>query len=230
MSKYYAIVKGIQIGIFTDWNITKSYVNGYPGAIYKSFISRESALQYLNSNGVEIKSNQEQFNIIPIKEKQVQSNSREHSEEDTLYIYTDGSHTNHRGGIGLVYVYNKEIIYKLSAKVQEMPTTNNRAELFAIYVALYNLNNIKVNNTIKCTVIYTDSEYSVNIYNKNIIKWQKNEFKTISGDPVKNLDIILATWDIIKKSSDVSILWIKAHADNEYNNLADQLAKNGRDS
>ncbi|MDD8049318.1 MAG: ribonuclease H family protein [Thomasclavelia sp.] len=48
MSKYYAIKKGRKTGIFNTWNECKSYVDGYSGAVYKSFNSKEEADNYLN--------------------------------------------------------------------------------------------------------------------------------------------------------------------------------------
>ena len=236
MSKYYSIAKGREIGIFTNWDIAKSYVDGYPGAKFKSFTTRESAQQYLELNGIKFENSLKPLDIISSSPKLIISsdlskNGQNMHTKDVLYIYTDGSHRNSIGGIGLVFLYNNKIIYKISAKIQEIPTTNNRAELFAIYVAMYNLNNIKVDGNITSITIYSDSEYSVNSYTKNIKIWEKNNYKTVGGEPVKNLDIILPTWNILKDTKlNVNILWVKSHADNEYNNLADKLATEGRDS
>ena len=35
--KYYAVKKGRKTGIFTTWDDCKAQVNGYKGAVYKSF-------------------------------------------------------------------------------------------------------------------------------------------------------------------------------------------------
>ena len=36
-SKYYAVKKGKVPGIYLNWNDCKAMVDGYPGAVYKSF-------------------------------------------------------------------------------------------------------------------------------------------------------------------------------------------------
>ncbi|MDE7479177.1 MAG: ribonuclease H family protein [Lachnospiraceae bacterium] len=45
--KVYAVRKGKQTGIFNTWDACKASVEGYPGAEYKSFLSREEADAYL---------------------------------------------------------------------------------------------------------------------------------------------------------------------------------------
>ena len=45
--KYYAVKKGFKTGIFNSWNECKQVVNGYSGAIYKSFEDIEEAKSFL---------------------------------------------------------------------------------------------------------------------------------------------------------------------------------------
>lgn len=52
--KYYAVKKGLKTGIFDSWEETKEYVLNYNGAIYKSFSTKEDALNYLNDEIKEI--------------------------------------------------------------------------------------------------------------------------------------------------------------------------------
>lgn len=48
MTKYYAIKKGRKPGIYEDWEVAKQQVEGYSGAEYRSFASREDAVAYLS--------------------------------------------------------------------------------------------------------------------------------------------------------------------------------------
>lgn len=48
LAKYYAIKKGRKPGIYEDWEIAKQQVEGYSGAEYRSFASREDAIAYLS--------------------------------------------------------------------------------------------------------------------------------------------------------------------------------------
>ena len=45
--KYYAVKEGRTRGIFEDWESCKQSVNGYSGAQYKSFPTREEAEKYV---------------------------------------------------------------------------------------------------------------------------------------------------------------------------------------
>ncbi|EEU48989.1 uncharacterized protein NECHADRAFT_75702 [Fusarium vanettenii 77-13-4] len=45
--KFYAVAVGRITGVFTTWDETKPQVNGYSGAIHKSFKSREKAQEFL---------------------------------------------------------------------------------------------------------------------------------------------------------------------------------------
>lgn len=45
-SKYYAVKKGKVPGIYLNWNDCKAMVDGYQGAVYKSFKTIEEAEIY----------------------------------------------------------------------------------------------------------------------------------------------------------------------------------------
>ncbi|MDR1809064.1 MAG: viroplasmin family protein, partial [Prevotella sp.] len=46
--KYYVVWKGVNPGIYDNWNDAKLQVNGYEGAVYKSFPTREEAVAAFN--------------------------------------------------------------------------------------------------------------------------------------------------------------------------------------
>ena len=52
MSKFYAVKNGRKTGLFTDWNSVKASVNGFSGAIHKSFSTKIEALNYLYDGNV----------------------------------------------------------------------------------------------------------------------------------------------------------------------------------
>jgi ribonuclease HI len=45
--KLYAVVKGCTPGIYTTWDEAKTQVDGYPGAVYKSFKTEEEAKKWM---------------------------------------------------------------------------------------------------------------------------------------------------------------------------------------
>lgn len=48
--KFYAVVKGYTPGIYTTWDEAKTQVDGYPGAVFKSFKTRKEAEESLTIN------------------------------------------------------------------------------------------------------------------------------------------------------------------------------------
>lgn len=51
-SKYYAVKKGKVPGIYFNWNDCKAMVDGYPGAVYKSFKAIEEAEKFINGEKI----------------------------------------------------------------------------------------------------------------------------------------------------------------------------------
>ena len=132
-------------------------------------------------------------------------------------IYTDGACSGNPGpgGWGAVIFDNDNNQTNISGK--EKNTTNNRMEILAAIMAL---KKIKSNSQI---TIYTDSTYVKNGITEWMFNWKKNDWKTASKKPVKNKDLWIKL-DKLCQNNKVSWKWVKGHATNKYNNLADQLA------
>ncbi len=47
--KFYAVKNGRKVGIFESWDECKAQVDGFSGAIYKSFSKRDEALEFLGA-------------------------------------------------------------------------------------------------------------------------------------------------------------------------------------
>jgi ribonuclease HI len=132
-------------------------------------------------------------------------------------IYTDGACSGNPGpgGWGAVILDEENNEVKISGK--EKSTTNNRMELMASIMAL---KKIKKNSEI---IIYTDSTYLKNGITTWIKNWEKNGWKSVNKKSVKNKDL----WVKLNKLSKEQIIdwkWVKAHAGNKYNEIADGLA------
>ncbi|MBR7177866.1 MAG: ribonuclease HI [Clostridia bacterium] len=133
-------------------------------------------------------------------------------------IYTDGACSGNPGigGWAAVLMYNgkfKEI------SGYDKSTTNNRMELFAVIQALRGLNQ-------PCEVdLCTDSQYISDAFNKQWIEaWQKNNWRTAGKTEVKNIDLWKALLYEVNKHK-VSFIKVKGHADVEFNERCDQLAR-----
>lgn len=136
-------------------------------------------------------------------------------------IYTDGAcHGNPGpGGWGAILEYGsrqKEIFG------YELQTTNNRMEIKA---AIEGLKNIKKSCNIE---IYTDSRYLQMGITQWIYNWLKCNWKTSNNKLVKNSDLWQELYIEVAKHQNVLWYWVKGHADNKNNNIADRLANDGK--
>jgi len=124
-----------------------------------------------------------------------------------INIYTDGASKGNPGpsGIGIVFLINNQ-----SREYGEFlgHGTNNIAELTAVLRALQLIND--KNNDI---VIHTDSEYVIGTFQGGYTAR-------------KNQELIQKIKNEIRKFNSVKFVKVKAHADDYYNNIADQLAVN----
>ena len=133
-------------------------------------------------------------------------------------IYTDGACSGNPGIGGWGGVILEDTNSPICLNGGEENTTNNRMELTAA------INCIKVFKSKENIEIFTDSKYLKDGIEKWINNWKKNNWKTASKKSVKNKDLWIKLDDIIKKH-EINWNWVKGHANNKYNELADSLAR-----
>ena len=94
-------------------------------------------------------------------------------------------------------------------------TTNNTTELAAIYVALAAIDHYRAEGEdVPAVKIYGDSQYAGNLVFGN---WK----------PKENKELVAKVKQLASEVPNVTWEYVKAHADNQYNNYADYLAKSG---
>ena len=133
-------------------------------------------------------------------------------------LYTDGACSGNPGlgGYGGILIYG-EVSREYTGSAVE--TTNNRMEVMAVIDGLKRLK-------YPCIVdIYSDSAYTVNAFlNGWLVFWQKNGWKKADKKPVSNVDL----WQELLRLTalhEVTFHKVKGHADNEFNNRCDELAR-----
>ena len=131
-------------------------------------------------------------------------------------IITDGACSGNpgRGGWATIVIQDNKI-QEYSGTAPD--TTNNRMELTA---ALIGLQNTPIDQEIH---LYTDSQYLINGITKWVKGWQKNGWKTRTGDPVENKDL----WEALITQTHVGVHWhhVKGHAGHIHNERANLLAQ-----
>ena len=131
-------------------------------------------------------------------------------------IYTDGACSGNpgKGGWGAVLVYNGT---EKEMSGYEAETTNNRMELTAVIRALAALRE-------PCLVtLTTDSKYVCDAVTKGwVYGWKKRGWKRRDGE-LKNAEMWQELDGLLQKHR-VTAVWVRGHADNEWNNRCDALA------
>lgn len=138
---------------------------------------------------------------------------------EKVIIYTDGACSGNPGpgGWGAILMY-KNAKKEISGGCKN--TTNNIMEITAVIEALKCL---KVESEVQ---VYSDSAYTVNAFNQKwIYGWMKNGWKTSSGTDVKNKELWQELYSLTQKHK-VEFIKVKGHADNEFNNRCDEMARN----
>lgn len=124
------------------------------------------------------------------------------------------------GGCGVVLVY-KDKFKEISQGFLDY--TNNMCEIKSIIIGLQSL---KYPCKIK---IMSDSSYTLNCVSKWVHSWEKNGWKTSKGEPVKNKNLIIQLYNLLKEH-EVEMVKVKAHSGIPLNERADELAKKGMKS
>ncbi len=134
-----------------------------------------------------------------------------------IKIYTDGACSGNPGKGGWAAIILDGNLNQSSISGSVSNTTNNRMELMAPIMALK-----KIKKKSEITIL-TDSKYVKDGITVWIKKWKLNNWKGSNKKPVKNKDLWIKLEDSCLRHK-VTWKWIKAHAENKYNNLADELA------
>lgn len=127
-----------------------------------------------------------------------------------LECYTDGAYkpSTKKGGVGIVFIINNKKVYEYQKQI--VNTTNNKCELLAVIIALNS-----ISKPLKSCIIYSDSQYVLGCINDG---WKRKK-------NIKYWELFDKTLEKAKSfCSDITFTWVKGHADNTYNNIADKLA------
>ncbi|MCP3871892.1 MAG: ribonuclease HI [Desulfobacteraceae bacterium] len=158
--------------------------------------------------------------IPSLKVKPKVTPKSDHNEDPQITIYTDGSALGNPGPGGYGIVSVKDGVTKEISQGYKH-TTNNRMEMMAVITALEQLEDA----TDRPITIFSDSKYVLDSITKGwAVGWRKKGWKKSDGKPALNIDLWKRMLDVVKKFSDLSFQWVKGHAGNPMNELADDLA------
>ncbi len=207
--KYYAVARGKTPGIYFTWDDCKVQVDGFPGAIYKSFSTVVEAQEFIENAGgryVAEQQSDEQVSVAGIKEKT-------DGTADGLVAYVDGSydHSQLRYAYGCVMVLpDGEVTLNGSDDDEEYVSMRNVAgEILGSEKAVL----WAIEHGYKKVTIYYDYE--------GIEKWANHFWKANKTGTQRYQAFI----DEKRKEIEICFEKVIAHTGVKYNEMADQLAK-----
>ena len=210
VGKFYAVKKGRKTGIFTTWAECQKQVSGFPKAEFKSFISKQEADNWL---------------------KEIKSSNENKRKNYSIIVYTDGGSRNHGNKKGEHVKKNDKAAWAYLIKYQgsiisdtdgEYGSTNNRMEIMALKKALLDLKQRELQN--EKILVVLDSKYVLDAITKRWLQsWEKNSWKTSAGTGVKNKELWMEISRLLPEFPNLDYQWTKGHANDEGNNLVDEL-------
>ncbi|WP_448754755.1 ribonuclease H1 domain-containing protein [Agathobacter sp.] len=200
-SKYYAVKKGKVPGIYLSWNDCKAMVDGYQGAVYKSFKTIEEAEKFITGEKI----------ISGMKASG--KNTSESGETCSTYAFVDGSFnkaTHTYGYGGFLVTDNEKYVLQGADNDAEMATMRNVAgEIKGAEAAVKKA----IELGIKELVIYYDY--------MGIEMWATGAWKRNKAGTIAYHDYIMSVREQIK----LTFVKVKGHSGVEGNEEADKLAK-----
>lgn len=150
-----------------------------------------------------------------------------------VVVHCDGGCRNNQeknnvGGVGIVARSFVDGVHITTVEFKKgtRNTTNNIMELTGAISALELLSDWHGKVDIE---IYIDSSYVINGMNQWVDGWIKRNWKKADKKPVANKELWIRLVEL-SKSSGAKFIKTKGHADDEWNNRADELANEAMDS
>lgn len=195
--KFYAVKRGHTEGIFTVWEECKLSVDGFPGAEYKSFKTKREAENYLGTGSRN-------------------PSDMEEAHEEHLVAYVDGSyeHSLKKYGFGCVFILPDGRIYTEKGSGDNPESAQLRNVTGEMLGAMFAVRWAMKNGFSKIELRY---DY------EGVEKWVTGAWRAKTELTGKYAEA-MRRW-----GQTVEILFTKvaAHTNVHYNELADQLAKDG---
>lgn len=203
-NNYYAVRIGKTPGIYKTWEDCKAQVIGYKGAIYKGFAEKQDAEDFLRGG-------------LSASSTDAASDNDENPQVEPsvseITAYVDGSFSSGKSfGCGCIILKDGEIIAEISKAYEdeELATMRNVAgEIKASELAMQ----YALDNGYTSLSIYHDYQ--------GIASWCLGEWKTNKAGTIAYKQF----YDDIKDKLKVHFIKVKGHSGDEYNEIADRLAK-----
>ena len=220
--KFYVVWAGRETGVFDNWAYTKSLVDKFPQARYKSFPSKpeaEAAFAKGKPAGRAPSSKSSSSSSAKAAVSQPSASDKAYD----VQIFCDGGCDPNPGRAGSgVAVYRAGELCELWYGIYNPQGTNNTAELNALYQSLLIAEQSIAEG--KSTQIKCDSKYSIDCVTNWAFSWKTKGWKRKVAGDIKNLEIIQQAHELfVRLEKDIDVSHVKAHIGIEGNELADRM-------
>ena len=206
--KYYAVKKGRKPGVYQSWAECKAMVDGFPGAVYKSFKTREEAVAFAKAatyTGADA--------APKMQNAMKKTMQQEAGAMPSVYAFVDGSYnsaTQVYGYGGFLMDHGERYVLQGHGDDPEMASMRNVAgEILGAMAAV----KLAVEKGLPELAIYYDY--------LGIEMWATGGWKRNKTGTIAYYDYMLQVQDKIR----VTFIKVKGHSGVEGNEEADRLAK-----
>lgn len=216
-SKFYAVKKGKIPGIYNSWDDCKKMVDGFPGAVYKSFKTLEEAKAFVGT--VRSEAPDEIRNVPADTDASSQKNRAQKPQSDVatqqprIYAFVDGSYniaTKVYGYGGFLIHNGEKEVLQGSGKDAEMASMRNvSGEILGAMAAVERAIELKLPEV----TIYYDY--------MGIEMWAEGAWKRNKQGTIAYYDYMQSVKNKIK----IKFVKVKGHSGVDGNEEADRLAK-----
>jgi ribonuclease HI len=226
---FYVVVKGRKPGIYPRWTGpggAQEQVDGYPGAVYRGFATREEADHFLRTGGQRppaapsLLPGSAPDSPAPARRVNAAADHLPDLAAGKVVIFTDGASTGNPGpgGYGVVLLTGSART-ELSGGFR--CTTNNRMEMMAVIAALESLSRSTPGASV---VLYSDSRYVVDSIQKGWARrWRSRGWMRDATNRAENADLWQRLLDLLERTP-VEFRWVRGHASHKENERCDRLA------
>lgn len=203
-NNYYAVRIGKTPGIYKTWEDCKAQVIGYKGAIYKGFAEKQDAEDFLRGGLSATSTDAASDN---------DENPQVEPSDSEITAYVDGSFSSGKSfGCGCIILKDGEVIAEISKAYEDEELAAMRNVAGEIKASEHAMQ-YALDNGYTSLSIYHDYQ--------GIASWCLGEWKTNKAGTIAYKQF----YDDIKDKLKVHFIKVKGHSGDEYNEIADRLAK-----